>query len=88
MRTVLLVTVLLAIGVTALVRAVISSFNQTCEVCVTYQGRTICREAVGSERDEAVRIARERACEFLTSAAEAKRDCLELEPDSIRCEQE
>lgn len=86
LRTAILVFVLLGAAAFALVRAVISSFQQTCEVCVTYQGRTVCREAVGSEPEEATRIARASACEFLTADPDAMRACVEREPDSAVCQ--
>jgi len=87
LRTLILVLALLCVAGFALVRAVISSFDQTCEVCVTFEGRTVCREAVGSEPEEATRVALESACAFLTADPEALRDCLENAPESVVCQE-
>ncbi len=38
-----------------------------CEVCVTYHGRTICRNGAGPTRDAAERVARDGACADLSS---------------------
>ena len=83
-----LVTLLLAAAAFAVVRAVIRSFEQTCEVCVSFDGRTVCREAVGADREEATRIALRRACEFLAIDSAARQACEEREPDSILCADE
>ena len=80
-----LVALLLLVGLAlaALIRAVVSSFEHTSVVCVTYRGRTVCREAVGSTRDDASRIALQRACDFVTADAQAYADCLQAGPDSV-----
>jgi hypothetical protein len=85
---VILVAALLFAGLFALFRAVIRSFEVTCEVCVTFDGRTVCREAVGADREEATRIAHRRACEFLAIDSAARRECVEREADSGVCEVE
>ena len=82
-RTFVLVFVLLGAGLTALVYGVVSSFRVTCEVCLTYGGRAVCRVAVGHSREEAARIARGRACDFLTADTAARDECLRMPADSI-----
>jgi hypothetical protein len=82
-RTFILTVVLLGAGVAALVHGVVSSFRVTCEVCLTYGGRAVCRVAVGSSREEAARIARGRACEFLTVDGAAEEECLRVPADSV-----
>ena len=37
-----------------------------CEVCMTYNGRTICRNGAGASQEAAERVARDGACTDLT----------------------
>ena len=78
----LLLAVLTAI---AMVRAVRRSFDHTCEVCVVFHGRTVCREAVGATREEAWTGARERACTFLTGDRAEQAACVKTPPASTDC---
>jgi len=86
LRVGLAVALLLAsLSLVAAVRAVLRSFDATCEVCVTHRGRTVCREAVGATADQARASAAERACAFLTTSREERAACLEAPPASVRC---
>lgn len=76
---------LVILAAVALVRAVRSSFDHTCVVCVTHRGRTVCREAVGASPDEARTSALERACAFLAADREDRAACLETPPQSAGC---
>ena len=82
-RNLILTVVLLGAGLAALVHGVVSSFRVTCEVCLTYRGRSVCRVAVGATRDEAARTARRRACDFLTADSEREQECLRIPADSV-----
>jgi len=85
-RAALTLALLLAVlGVAAAVRTVLRSFDATCEVCVTYRGRTVCREAVGARPELARAIALERACSFLAADRADRAACLEAPPESVDC---
>ena len=60
----------------------------TCEVCVTFDGRTVCREAVGRDRDSALRTARRHACDYLAVDPRSVEACLAAPPDTESCEGE
>jgi len=77
--------VLAGLAGAAFVRAVLRSFDHACEVCASYGGRTVCREAVGATREEARTIALDRACAFLTADGEDREACLEAPPESADC---
>ena len=83
----ILATILAVIVVGAMVRAVILAFNHTCAVCVTFHGRTACREAVGRDRDAAIRVALRHACESLAATERDLNACLARPPDSVGCRQ-
>ena len=54
-----------------------------CEVCMTFEGRTICRNGAATSRDEAVRIAADGACTDLTSGMTAFVQCRSQSPARI-----
>lgn len=58
----------------------------TCEVCITYRGRTRCRTAAGATREEAVRTATDNACAFLASGMTESIRCTNTAPDRVTCE--
>lgn len=55
-----------------------------CEVCLEFGGRTECRTAAGSTREEAVRTATDSACALLTSGMTNNLACSQTPPKSIR----
>lgn len=57
----------------------------TCEVCVEFNGRSKCRTAAGSTRQEAQRAATENACAFLASGMTESIRCAATPPTSVRC---
>jgi len=69
-----------------IVLLILGSSAYTCEVCVTFRGRSKCRSADGTTRDEAVRTATDNACAFLASGMTASVQCGRTPPDSVRCE--
>lgn len=80
------VTVLLGVvSVGAIVVMTMRSYSTSCEVCVTYHGRSMCREAFGATRDEAVRTATDNACAFLASGMSASIECQNTRPDRVTC---
>jgi len=54
-----------------------------CEVCVTYDGRTICRNGAASKQTEAERIATDTACTDLTSGMTALMQCQQNAPRKV-----
>ena len=75
--------VVLTLGV--LILAMMQQAEVSCEVCVTFQGRTACREALGSDRDEAIRTATDNACGLLTRGMANSIGCQNTTPDSVTC---
>ena len=65
--------------------AVRGSLQERCEVCVTFLGRTACREAVGATREEAVRTATDNACAFVASGMTQTVQCTTSPPDRVTC---
>ena len=54
------------------------------EVCVTFGGRSACRQASGATRNEAIRTATENACTMLASGMTDSMQCGATEPSSIK----
>jgi len=61
------------------------SFSELCEVCVTFEGRSKCRQAYGQTREEAVRTATENACSFLASGMTESIRCSNTSPERVSC---
>ena len=80
-----IVIALLTIAV--LVSAVLRQQQTSCEVCVTFHGRTACRTAIGPTRDEAVRTAVDTACAVLASGMADSISCSNTPPDSVSCDE-
>ena len=67
---------------------VYSSFQVSaveCEVCMQFDGRTICRSASAARRDEALRSAADNACALLTSGMTNSIRCQQGEPVKTEC---
>ena len=67
---------------------VYSSFQVSaveCEVCMQFDGRTICRSASAARRDEALRSAADNACALLTSGMTNSIRCQQSEPVRTEC---
>jgi hypothetical protein len=58
----------------------------TCEVCITYKGRTECRTGQGRDRDAAVTKAQEAACAVLASGRDQNIQCTSVQPTSVSCD--
>jgi hypothetical protein len=58
----------------------------TCEVCITFHGRTVCRSASGPVRAEAVRTATDNACAFLAAGMTDSIRCSNTPPTRVTCE--
>jgi hypothetical protein len=71
-----------------LLYSVMRATKNTCEVCITYHGRTKCRSASGTTREEAIKTAAENACGFLASGMTESIQCTNTPPTSVTCEGE
>ena len=70
-----------------IVVSALSAFEQTCEVCMEFRGRTQCRTAVGGTREEAVRTATDNACAVLGARGMSLSiECGNTPPASVTCE--
>ena len=82
-----LVLTVLALGTIGLiVVGVRQSLGKSCEVCITYQGRTACRAAIGATEREATGTAIQNACAFLAAGMTQTVQCQNRQPDSVVCE--
>lgn len=80
--------VIVAAGFVGLiVSSVKGSMAQSCEVCMTFRGRTVCREAVGPTPQEATRTATDNACALLgATGMTLSIECSNTRPASVTCE--
>ena len=53
------------------------------EVCVTFEGRTVCRNAASATKQEAERIGTDTACTDLTSGMTALMQCQQSAPRKV-----
>ena len=74
------------VGVVAIVRSTMLNYSELCEVCITFGGRSECREAYGKTRDEAVRTATDNACAPLAGGMTDSISCSNTTPDRVTCE--
>jgi len=72
--------------ITIVVLSAMDSYSNSCNVCVTYNGKTQCREAYGASRDEAIQTAVSNACSFLASGMTQSVQCTHTVPSAITCE--
>lgn len=71
-----------------IVYVVISSFGlsqESCEVCMVFEGRESCRTARAPSREEAIQAARNNACARLTHSRAESIRCGGAQPASISC---
>ncbi|HEX9724432.1 MAG TPA: hypothetical protein VGC53_09150 [Vicinamibacteria bacterium] len=81
-----LIGLLAFLGVVAYV--VISSLGlgqESCEVCMVFEGRESCRTARAPSREEAIQAARDNACARIAYGREESIRCGGTEPASISC---
>ena len=53
------------------------------EVCITFNGESVCRKARGPDRETAQRNATDNACSYLTSGVTGTISCMQTRPDSV-----
>jgi hypothetical protein len=81
----LLVGALLVLTLGVLVYSMLQQARVSCEVCVSFHGRTQCRSAAGPDREAATRTAIDNACGLLASGMADSISCSNTPPDSVRC---
>jgi hypothetical protein len=84
------VKVLLILGFIAVLALIIYSSSGlarvSCEVCMEFQGRTSCRPAFGTTREEAVETAQTVACSEIAFGRDDSISCTNLtQPKSVSC---
>ena len=57
--------------------------GHSCEVCMTFQGRTNCAKANGTTREEAQRTATDTACAPISGGMTDTIQCSNTPPDSV-----
>ena len=57
----------------------------SCDVCIEFKGRTLCRTASGVTREEAQRTATDVACALLATTRTEGMACSKTPPKSIEC---
>ena len=85
-RAVIVGLLLTAATLAVVVYAMLSSFAHECEVCVTFHGRTACRQAAGTTAEEAMRTAQDNACAFVASGMTETVECTGRPPTSATCD--
>jgi hypothetical protein len=78
--------VLFVLFAAALLFSMTRQFAVTCEVCITFEGRSACREAYGKTEEEAIRTATDNACGLLASGMTQSIACGNVAPDSTSCQ--
>ena len=82
-----IVSLLFTVAVAVLMWSALRGVNTaTCEVCVTYNGQTVCRTGQGRDREAAIRKAQEAACAVLATGRDQNIQCTSVEPTSVACE--
>jgi hypothetical protein len=86
-RNAAIVLVVAALATAGLiVLGVRQSMGHGCEVCITFEGRTVCRTAQGASEDEATQTATQNACALLASGMTKTVQCQNRQPDKVVCE--
>lgn len=79
-----LVSILFLLAVLgALVYSTMDLQGYSCEVCITFNGRTNCAKASGTSREEAQRTATDTACAPITGGMSETIACSNTPPDSV-----
>ena len=67
----------------ALIYSTLDLQGYSCEVCITFNGRTNCAKASGTSREEAQRTATDSACAPITGGMSETIACSNTAPDSV-----
>jgi hypothetical protein len=58
----------------------------TCEVCVTFKGKTECRVGQGRTKEDAIQQAQTSACAVMTNGMDEVVACGRIQPTSVSCD--
>lgn len=83
-KTALAVTVFTLAVLGLLIYSSLGLRKHRVEVCVSFQGRTNCRTASGSTREQAVRTATDNACALIASGMTDSMACTSAPPTSVK----
>ena len=83
-KTVWIGVAFLVVVVGFVVMSTLSPSRERCEVCITFQGKTDCRIASATTREQAQRAATENACSQLAAGVTESIQCGNTPPDSVR----
>jgi len=78
------VVVVLVVGL--LISAMLKQAAVSCEVCISFHGRTQCRSAAGPSETVATRTATDNACAYLAWGMADGISCSNTPPDSTTCD--
>lgn len=67
----------------AVVYSTLDLQGYSCEVCITFNGRSNCAKASGTSREEAQRTATDTACAPITAGMSETIACSNTAPDSV-----
>jgi hypothetical protein len=81
----IITVILVAVTLGVLILAMMQQAEVSCEVCVTFQGQTDCKVALGPDRESAIRTATDNACGLLARGMADGISCQNTTPDSITC---
>ncbi|MGH0038354.1 MAG: hypothetical protein ACQGVK_25250 [Myxococcota bacterium] len=84
MRFGLAIAAALGLGA-ALYFATLEAAGVTCELCMEFEGRTVCRSASAEDRDTAIYGARMAACAVLSQGVTSGMQCDRTPPKSLVC---
>ena len=77
----------IVIFIAALVLTTGGNAKYRCEVCVTFNGRTLCRNGAATTEPEAERIARDEACTELSTGMTSLMQCQQAAPTKVTWKQ-
>lgn len=81
-----LLTLALVLGFAALLLySTLAAQQVACEACVTFNGRTNCASASGSDEAEALKTAVNTACGTIAQGMDENIRCASLPPERPRC---
>ncbi len=83
-KTVLLGALFAGAVVALVIYSTVGAARFRCEVCITYAGRSACRTASASSREQALRTATENACAQIASGVTETNQCQNTPPDNLR----
>jgi hypothetical protein len=80
---------LVVLGVVGLVAFIVvgsmARVRRSCNMCLTFKGRTECRSGAGATDKEAMSAARTVACGVMANGMDQVIECENTQPDSLVC---